>query len=60
MARNKKSPIQEAARKLAGKKIDNRYTDLVEGHIAAENADLEETAESIGEATRRELGLSKE
>ncbi len=41
MAREKKSPIEEAARKLAGKKGDDRFKDPVEGVIAKQKRDLE-------------------
>ena len=45
MAREKKSPIEEAARKLAGNKGDDRFTDPVEGVIAKEKRELEKTTE---------------
>jgi len=47
MARNEDSPIKKAARKLAGKKGDDRFTDLVEGVIAKTKRGLPKTTERI-------------
>ena len=47
MARNQKSDAEEAARKLAGNKGDDRFTDPVEGLIAKEKRDLEKRTERV-------------
>ena len=47
MARKKDTDIEEAARKLAGNKNDDRFTDPVEGLIAKEKRDLEKRTERV-------------
>ena len=47
MARKKKTEYEEAARKLAGKKIDDRFPGPVEGVIAKEKRELEKTTERV-------------
>ena len=59
MPRRKKPKIQEAARELTGDHIDNRYKDLVDGHIAAEMSNIKSAPETLMEAMERELGLRK-
>jgi len=47
MAREKKTPIEEASRKLDGEKGDDRFTDPVEGVIAKTLRELEKTTERV-------------
>ena len=57
MARKKKSPIEEAARQLARKHEDNRYTDTTEGHIAAKMRESDRRTKRVRKASEREVGL---
>jgi hypothetical protein len=52
MARKKDTDIEEAARKLAGNKGDDRFTDPVKGLIEKEKRNLEKTTERVKRSYR--------
>ncbi len=57
MAWKKKSPIEQAARQLAGIREDDLYTDASEGHISAKMRELDRKAKRVRKASEREPGL---
>ena len=52
MARKKDTDIEEAARKLADNKGDDRFTDPVKGLIEKEKRNLEKTTERVKRSYR--------